>query len=248
LSLTALPGLPAVEPGADLAQLIADACRGAGLKLADDDVVLVAQKIFSKSESRAVELCAVEPGARALALAERCGKDPRIVELILRESREVLRCRPGLIIAVHRLGLVMANAGIDQSNVGGAGRALLLPVDPDASCRGLRARLRAVMGVAPAVIMIDSFGRAWRNGTIGTAIGVAGYPALVDLRGKADLFGRAMEVTEVAAADELAAAASLLMGQAAEGLPVVIARGAPYGRREGGAGELIRPEEKDLFR
>lgn len=248
LTLTALPQFPLVEPGADLGALIASACAGAGLSLAEGDVVLLAQKIVSKAENRYVDLATVEPGARALELARRCGKDPRIVELILRESLEILRCRAGLIIAAHRLGLVMANAGIDQSNVGDGGRVLLLPEDPDGSCGRIRNRLRELTGLAPAVIMIDSFGRAWRQGTIGTAIGVAGFPALVDLRGVPDLFGRRMEVTEVAAADELAAAASLVMGQAAEGLPVVIARGAPYGRRDGDAKELIRSPERDLFR
>jgi coenzyme F420-0:L-glutamate ligase/coenzyme F420-1:gamma-L-glutamate ligase len=192
----------------------------------------------------------VTPSPRAVELASATAKDPRVVELILAESTEVLRQRPGAIIVAHRLGYVLANAGIDMSNVGpdGAERALLLPADPDRSCRELRTRLRERTGIDAAVLIIDSFGRAWRNGTVGTAIGVSGFPALADLRGQPDLFGRPLQITEVGLADELAAAASLMMGQAGEGAPVVLARGVPYERRESGIQELIRPKAQDLFR
>lgn len=181
----------------------------------------------------------------------RTGKDPRVVELILRESAEVVRMRPGVIITAHRLGFVMANAGIDASNVeDGEGQeiVLLLPEDPDASAKRLRQQLRARAQVDVAVIINDSFGRAWRLGTIGTAIGVSGLPALLDLRGSPDRTGRRLQVTEVGVADEVAGAASLLMGQAAEGRPIVHVRGFPYPRREGNAAELVRPREADLFR
>ena len=168
---------------------------------------------------------------------------------MLRESREVLRAKPGVLIVEHRLGFVMASAGIDQSNVpGNEETALLLPEDPDASARRIREDVRRACGADAGIVINDSFGRAWRNGVTGVAIGVAGIPALVDLRGQADRGGRALRVTQVAAADELAAAASLLMGQSAEGLPAVLARGFPYERRGGSAAELIRPRAQDLFR
>lgn len=174
-----------------------------------------------------------------------------MVELMLRESREVLRASPGVIVVEHSLGFVMANAGIDQSNVPGADGeevALLLPADPDASARRLQQGLQVACGVEIGVLINDSFGRAWRNGVAGVAIGVAGIPALVDMRGRKDREGRPLRVTEVAAADELAAAASLLMGQADEGCPAVLARGFPYARRAGSAAELVRPRAEDLFR
>jgi coenzyme F420-0:L-glutamate ligase / coenzyme F420-1:gamma-L-glutamate ligase len=216
----------------------------------DDDVLVFAQKIVSKAEGRIVELHTVRPSGRAQALADRTGKDPRVVELILAESQEVLRSRPGAIIVSHRLGFVMANAGIDQSNVRVEGReaALLLPLDPDASCASLRQRFNELTGVNVGVIINDSHGRAWRNGTVGVALGVAGLPGLLDLRGKPDLFGRALRITEVGIADEIAAAASLLMGQSDEGLPVVLMRGLKQSRGDGNAQELVRPRDQDLFR
>jgi coenzyme F420-0:L-glutamate ligase/coenzyme F420-1:gamma-L-glutamate ligase len=196
-----------------------------------------------------VQLASVVPSERAQNLAREANKDPRIVELMLRESRTVLRAKPGIIIVEHKLGFVMANAGIDQSNVPGGDEAvLLLPENPDASACKLRDDLRDKSGVDVGVLIIDSFGRAWRNGVTGTAIGVAAVPALVDLRGHKDREGRALQVTQVAAADELAAAASLVMGQADEGTPVVLVRGFPYARREGSVSELLRPETEDLFR
>jgi coenzyme F420-0:L-glutamate ligase / coenzyme F420-1:gamma-L-glutamate ligase len=248
LVLTPLRGIPMVKAGDDLAAIVLAALRASDRALAAGDILVVAQKIVSKAEGRMVDLHTVTPSARAVTLAKATEKDARIVELILAESTDVLRHRPGALIVAHRLGMVLANAGIDQSNVGGAEHALLLPLDPDRTCAEIRRKLAADTRVDVGVMIIDSIGRAWRNGTIGTAIGVSGLPGLLDLRGKPDLFGRALETTEVGLADELAAAASLVMGQAGEGRPVVLARGVGYARRDGSARELIRPHEKDLFR
>ena len=251
LVLTALEGVPTVRPGADLAGLILGAALRSGIALRDGDILVLAQKIVSKAEGRFVRLSEVAPSPRARELARQAEKDPRVVELILRESEQVLRCRPGVIIVVHRLGFVMANAGIDASNVessAGEEMVLLLPEDPDGSAARLRRQLGEAAGCDLGIIINDSFGRAWRLGTVGTAIGAAGLPALLDLRGRADRTGRVLQVTEVGVADEVAAAASLIMGQAAEGRPVVHLRGFPYERREGSAAELVRPERQDLFR
>jgi coenzyme F420-0:L-glutamate ligase / coenzyme F420-1:gamma-L-glutamate ligase len=237
-----------VAAGDDLAAIIVAALRDAGLVLTNGDVLVLAQKIVSKAEGRSVDLATVTPSPRAITLGEDTGKDARLVELILAESTEVLRHRPGVLIVAHTLGLVLANAGIDRSNVDGGEHVLPLPRDPDRSCAELRRDIAAATGVEVGVMIIDSIGRAWRNGTIGTAIGVAGLPGLLDLRGTPDLYGRPLETTEVGLADELAAAASLVMGQAGEGRPVVLARGLGYGRRDGTARELVRPREKDLFR
>ncbi len=251
LTLIALPGLPEVVCGANLAALLLAAMKRAGEVLESGDVVVLAQKIVSKAEGRSVRLAEVTPTARALELAKITGKDPRLVELMLGESREVLRAKPNVLIVEHRLGFVMASAGVDQSNMpGGSGEeyALLLPENPDASAHRIQQDLLALGGVEIGVIINDSFGRAWRNGVTGVAIGVAGVPALVDLRGHPDREGRPLRVTQVAAADELAAAASLVMGQADEGCPAVLARGFPYALRASSAGELIRPHAEDLFR
>ncbi|OFZ97495.1 MAG: coenzyme F420-0:L-glutamate ligase [Betaproteobacteria bacterium RIFCSPLOWO2_02_FULL_62_17] len=248
MQLFALPGIPLVKPGDALAGLIVAALQTAGLSLQNRDVLVLAQKIVSKSEGRYLELAGVEPSARALQLARLCNKDPRLVEVILGESREVLRARRDVLVVEHRLGNVLANAGVDASNVGDEGKVLLLPVDPDASCQALRAALQAATGADAGVLINDSWGRAWRMGTTGTALGVAGVPAVEDLRGRPDLFGRKLRSTEVAVADELAAAASLLMGQAGEGHPVVLVRGFPYPLRESSAAELLRPRSLDLFR
>jgi len=249
LSLTALPAFPLVEAGDDLAALIMASLGAARLSAMPGDVVVIAQKVVSKAEGRRVALRDVVPSARAVALAQQAGKDPRVVELVLSEATEVMRVRPGVIIVRHRLGLVLANAGIDQSNVAPLGheQVLLLPLDPDRSCREIQARLQAATGVPVAVLIIDSIGRAWRTGTVGTAIGVAGLPGLVDLRGQMDLYGRPLMTSELALADEVASAASLLMGQAAEGRPVVWMRGLPYERRSGVSAELLRPQSLDLF-
>ena len=249
LKLIALPGIPEVMPHVVLCDLLVPAIARAGMTLQAGDVLVLAQKIVSKAEGRLLTVSDVTPSSRALDIARKAGKDPRIVELMLRESRKVLRVKPGVIIVEHKLGFVMANAGIDQSNVPGGDEAvLLLPEDPDASARKLRDELLAATGADVGVLIIDSFGRAWRNGVTGTAIGVAGMPALVDLRGKKDREGRALQVTQVAAADELAAAASLVMGQADEGTPAVLVRGFPYAKREGSVKALLRPEAEDLFR
>ncbi len=250
LRLRAIPGMPEVGAGDDLCALIVRALELCGETLRDGDVLVLAQKIVSKAEGRAVELATVQPSQRALALAAETDKDPRIVELILRESREILRTRRGVIVAEHRSGFVMASAGIDQSNVQqhGDGVALLLPVDADASCAGLREGLRSATGAEVAVLIIDSHGRAWRQGTVGVAIGAAGMPALLDLCGRPDRHGRELRITQVGVADEVAAAASLLMGQAAEGFPLVLARGVPGVPGPGCARDLVRPRELDLFR
>ena len=247
LALTGLAGVPPVAPGDDLAALAVDAARASGVSFEDGDALVVAQKIVSKSEGRLVPLDAVSPGRRARDLAAEVDKDPRLVELVLSESRSVLRARPGLLIVVHRSGAILANAGIDASNVAD-GAVLLWPEDADASAARLREAFRRRPGVDVAVVVNDSVGRPWRMGTVGLAIGVSGMPGLVDLRGRRDLYGRPLQVSEVALADELAAAASLAMGQADEGRPMVLARGVPYSRREGSAAELPRPAEQDLFR
>jgi coenzyme F420-0:L-glutamate ligase / coenzyme F420-1:gamma-L-glutamate ligase len=250
MMLTALEGIPSVMPGDDLAVLVVEACKRSDLVLEDGDVVVLAQKIVSKTEGRSVDLRDVVPSPRALELAGVAQKDARVVELILRESTSVLRCRPGVIIVEHRSGLV-ANAGIDASNVDGMDgddRVLLLPEDADRSALALRDTFISRLGRDIGIVINDSFGRAWRNGTVGTAIGVAGPPGLWDMRGLPDRNGRALRATEVGIADELAAAASLLMGQGSEGLPAVHVRGFPLAFRPGSVRELIRNRDIDLFR
>ncbi len=251
LQLWALPGLPMVSPGDDLGELIEAALGRLGLLLETGDLLVLAQKIVSKSENRYAYLNSVEPSQRALALALEVDKDARLVELILRESVAVLRTRKGAIIVEHRNGYVHANAGIDQSNIESDPanpRVLLLPADPDASAAQLRSQLRERAGVDVAIVINDSAGRAWRQGVTGFALGSAGFTVLENRIGSHDLFGRALEITEVAVADELAAAASFLMGQAAEGAPVVLIRGATLSDAATGSGPLIRPREQDLFR
>ena len=251
LTLRALDGVPAVKAGDDLAAIILDALSASGQALRDDDVVILAQKIVSKAEGRLIDLNGIQPSAKAVEIAAQSDKDPRVVELILEESDEILRVRPGAIIVSHRLGFVAANAGIDQSNIGNGpedDRVLLLPLDPDGTCARLRGELKAKTDADVVVMIIDSIGRAWRTGTIGTAIGLSGMAGLLDLRTKPDMFGRPLKTSELGLADELASAASLVMGQASEGRPIVLARGIPYPRRDGNAHELIRPKEIDLFR
>lgn len=248
LTLEALAGLPDVRAGDDLAALILAALARAEIALRDGDAIIVAQKIVSKAEGRRVALAGVRPGPEAERLARAAEKDPRQMELLLGETREVLRVRPGVVIVEDRRGLVLANAGIDASNVSEGGEdVLLLPVDPDASAAALRESLRERTGVAPAVLVIDSIGRAWRWGTVGHAVGVAGMPALLDLRGKPDMHGRPLMTSELGVADELAAAASLVMGQADERIPVVHARGLGL-RGAGKATDLLRPKAMDMFR
>jgi len=254
LTLNPVVKIPMIQPGDDLGEIINNSLKEMPLLLEDGDILVLAQKIVSKAESRLVNLNQVEPSERALDLARSTEKDPRFVELVLRESKEVLRFRPGTIIVEHKLGFVCANAGIDHSNVRGPwGNAedwvLLLPEDPDRSAETIRLRVQELSGVRSiGVMIIDSHGRAWRNGTVGVTIGLSQVPGIVDMRGKPDLFGYQLRVTTIAAADELAAAASLVMGQAAECVPVVHVRGFPYSLREAGLRELIRSRELDMFR
>jgi coenzyme F420-0:L-glutamate ligase / coenzyme F420-1:gamma-L-glutamate ligase len=251
--LTALGTLPLIQPGDDLAGLILAAHQAAGVGWEDGDVLAVTQKVVSKAEGRLVNLADVTPSPEAVELGRQSTKDPRLVQLILSESRRVLRVRPGLIIVRHRLGFVCANAGVDHSNARGAGGqpedwVLLLPEDPDASAQRLRLRVEAASGRQVGVLIVDSHGRAWRVGTVGVAIGLAGLPGVLDLRGRPDLFGYRLQTTDVGIADELAAAASALMGQADEATPVIHIRGLRYPLREGSLSELLRPESQDLFR
>jgi coenzyme F420-0:L-glutamate ligase / coenzyme F420-1:gamma-L-glutamate ligase len=248
VTYTALPGIPLIEPGDDLCSIIADALVAADIVPRNGDTLVIAQKIVSKAEGRYVELAQVMPSARALELAGATGKDARLIEVILSESTEIIRQHKDLLIVAHRLGYVMANAGVDQSNITGGDRVLLLPENPDASCATLKAAFDRSFGADIAVVINDSFGRAWRNGVVGVALGAAGLPALRNLVGQPDLFGRPMRVTEVGIADELAAAASLLMGQADEGTPVVHVRGLRWTEWPTNAAALIRPKHMDLFR
>jgi coenzyme F420-0:L-glutamate ligase/coenzyme F420-1:gamma-L-glutamate ligase len=251
VQIIGLPGVPMVQAGDNLHALTISALVDADLALEEGDVLVIAQKIVSKAEGRFVDVATVIPTERAKKLAEETGKDPRFVEVVLSESKRVVRHRPNLIIVEHKRGWVMANAGIDHSNVApgdGHERVLLLPIDPDASARALREELVASYGVPVAVIISDSFGRPWRRGTVGIAIGAAGLPAIIDWRGHPDLFGRALEVTETGFADEIAAAASLVMGQAAEALPIALVRGLRWSAPEADAAALVRPPEHDLFR
>ena len=251
LALHALPGIPMVQPGDDLAALIEAGLSRAGLVLQPGDVLVLAQKIVSKAEGRIIEVADVVPSAEAIELAVVTQKDPRAVQVVLDQSVRVVRARPNLIIVEHRRGWVMANAGVDHSNVApqdGAERVLLLPLDPDASAETLRARLAPSVGGPLGIVISDSFGRAWRRGTAGIAIGAAGLPALVDLRGNPDLFGRILEVSISGFADEIAAAASLVQGQGDEAQPVVLVRGLSWSQPAMGAGQLVRPPQEDLFR
>lgn len=251
LTLIALQDFPLVQPGDDLAELITSALQRSECEPRETDVLVIAQKIVSKAEGRYVDLATIEPSQHALSLAREIERDPRLVEIILRESHRVVRHRPGVLIVEHRLGFVMANAGIDRSNIdpqAGEEPVLLLPVDPDASAAALRKAIAARWGTAPGVIVSDSFGRAWRNGTVGVALGAAGLPAMMDLRGKPDLYGRPLRVTETGFADEVAAAASLLMGQANEGVPVVLVRGLAWSASNAPAAHLVRAAAEDLFR
>jgi coenzyme F420-0:L-glutamate ligase / coenzyme F420-1:gamma-L-glutamate ligase len=251
LEVIALTGLPLIRAGDDLVELIASSLKQNGVEPRAQDVLVVAQKIVSKAEGRMVDLATVEPSAKARTLAAEVDKDPRLVEVILSESVRVVRARRNVLIVEHRLGFIMANAGVDQSNVGpadGAQRVLLLPEHPDRSAAVLRRGLAAATGIDLAVVINDSFGRAWRQGTAGVAIGVAGLPALIDLRGRPDLFGRTLEVSVIGLADEVAAAASLVMGQADEAAPVALIRGLRWSAPESTAANLIRPSNEDLFR
>ncbi len=247
IEVVALEGIPEVTPGDDLAGLIVDAVRRAGMTLDGADVLVVTQKVVSKAEGRLVDLATVEPSQLARDWAARWGKDPRQVEVVLRESASIVRMAPGgLIISRTRHGLVCANAGVDVSNVGGGEVAALLPEDPDASARRIRDGVRAGTGAAPAVIVSDSFGRPWRNGIVNVAIGSAGIEAVLDLRGHADAAGRPMQSTVIAIADQLASAADLAGGKVAQ-RPVVVIRGYEWRASDAGASALVMEPERDLF-
>jgi coenzyme F420-0:L-glutamate ligase/coenzyme F420-1:gamma-L-glutamate ligase len=249
IEIIPLAGIPFIQPGDELAQILGDAIARAG-GVYDRDVLVVTQKIVSKAEGRYVDLDQVVPSPRAIEVARQCEKDPRLIEVILSESSQVVRVRPGLIITRHHLGFVSANAGVDRSNVApeGIDRVLLLPVDPDRSAAQLRSALRDRFAIDLGVIIADSHGRPHRLGTVGVAIGLAGLPGVEDLRGRKDLFGYTLQHTEVGVADQIASAATLLLGQAAESIPAAIVRGAPYEKREGSTREINRPQEMDLFR
>jgi len=251
ITLTPVPDIPMIRPGDDLARLLIAACEKNGLAPADGDILVVAQKIVSKAQGRYVDLAKIRPSPRAVSLAGEVDKDPRLVEVILSESRRVVRKRPGVLIVEHRLGFIMANAGVDRSNIEAdiaAEPVLLLPRDPDASAAQLHEQFTAHFGKRFAIIITDSWGRAWRHGTVGVALGVAGLPALLDLRGRPDLFGRELRVTQIGFADEIASAASLVMGQADEGRPAVLVRGLTWSQPAAPGASLIRPAEEDLFR
>ncbi len=278
LTLTPLSSIPLIRHGDDLADILVAGLGASKIALEDGDILVLAQKIVSKAEGRMVNLATVTPSERAKELAAQSEKDPRIVELMLRESNAILRVRVGTIIVEHKLGFICANAGIDHSNVGSPPRSddsakrpervsrpayttkivttwkdgdeyvLLLPENPDQSASDIRAEIEKRTKKKIGVMVIDSHGRAWRVGTVGMCIGLSGVPAVVDERGWQDLFGYTLRITVVGVADELAAAASLMMGQAAEGTPAVHVRGFPYPLREGSLCELLRPKEQDLFR
>ncbi|MCW5673961.1 MAG: coenzyme F420-0:L-glutamate ligase [Xanthobacteraceae bacterium] len=251
LSIFAIPGLPLVEPGANIANAIIEGLSASKQRLEPNDVIVIAQKIVSKAEGRYVTLSSATPSPRAEALAKEVGKDPRVVELIVRESVEVVRRRTNVLIVEHRLGYVMANAGIDASNVaplGGEELVLLLPEAPDESAALIKSALEAAYEGPIGVIINDSFGRPWRMGSTSVCLGSAGVPTLNDMRGQPDLFGRPLKVTLVAIADELASAASVVQGQAAESRPVVVVRGLKWDSSAQTGRELIRPQHEDLFR
>lgn len=250
LSIAPVTGLPLFAPGMSIAQAIIAAL---GRAPQDGEVIVVAQKIVSKVEGRAVRLADVAVGAEALALAQKTGRDAALCQLILDESREVLRATPAAIVVETRSGHVLANAGIDASNVAGGedGTVLLWPRDPDASARALRAAIQAECGARPAVVIADSLGRAWRIGTVGAAIGCAGLMVLEDRRGQVDLFGRTLQATVIAVADAVAAAAVLAMGEGAEGTPAAVVQGAGHWLTEHdgpGMAAGLRPAELDMFR
>jgi coenzyme F420-0:L-glutamate ligase/coenzyme F420-1:gamma-L-glutamate ligase len=255
LSITAIAAIPLIQPGDDLGQVIIAALDGMGERLHDGDILVLAQKIVSKSEGRYVDLATVTPSPKAQELAGEVDKDPRLVEVILSEATDIVRYRKGVLVVAHRCGAVLANAGIDRSNIaqpdngdGLGSTILLLPENPDRSCAALRDTLRQRTGADIGIVINDSLGRAWRNGTVGAAIGSAGIEALLDLNGQPDLFDRPLQSTQVGLADELAAAASLVMGQADEGRPAVLIRGLAGGLGEGTAADLVRPRDQDLFR
>jgi coenzyme F420-0:L-glutamate ligase/coenzyme F420-1:gamma-L-glutamate ligase len=252
LTLRALSNFPEIYFGDELGSIIFQQTQQDGWLWEDGDVLIIAQKIVSKAEGRFVQLSTVQPSQAALNYAAYTEKDARVIELILKESKKVLRARKGLMIVEHNLGFICANAGIDQSNVkqkkqDGA-TVLLLPENPDISASKIQNTINALSGKKIAVLIIDSHGRPWRRGTVGITIGLAGLQGLLDRRGYSDLYGYRLQSTEIGICDELAAAGSILMGQAAEGKPVVLMRGYPYPLGEGSVRDVIRAEDEDLFR
>lgn len=252
LTLAPILPIPKIAKGDDLFSIFVKALNSSRISLQENDIIVLAQKIISKSEGRFVELRSVRPSQFAIRTAGKCAKDPRLVELILSESKSILRIKPGTIIVEHRLGFICANAGIDHSNVSIGNESeetvLLLPEDPSLSAGLLRQKIKNKFGINIAVIIIDSHGRPWRFGIAGISIGFSGIPGLIDMRGKPDMFGGLLKITQIAAVDELASAASLMMGEASEGRPAIHVRGFPYDLREGNFQELIRPKYLDLFR
>lgn len=247
IEIVPVRGIGEIRAGDDLGAILGGALAPLGPR--EGDVVVVTQKIVSKAEGRGVALGSVTPGEEALALAAKTGKDPRLVELSLQEATGVVRAKMGVLITRHRLGLVMANSGIDCSNIGqdAPDSALLLPVDPDASAAALRTALQERLGVALGIVISDSFGRPWRNGVVNVAVGAAGIPALHDKRGDTDRDGRVLQVTQIAYGDLIASAAGLAMGEADEGMPAALVRGCPLPAEDVGAARLVRPLEEDLF-
>jgi coenzyme F420-0:L-glutamate ligase/coenzyme F420-1:gamma-L-glutamate ligase len=250
IEIIPLIGIPLIQPGDDLAHLIGEAIEHQAAPLQANDVLVIAQKIISKAEDRYVDLDRVTPSPRALEIARQCDKDPRVIEVILWDTNEIVRLRPGLIIVEHQLGFVSANAGVDRSNVAAEGidRVLRLPENPDRSAAQIRSALRDRFQIDLGVIIADSHGRPHRMGTIGVAIGLSGLPGVEDWRGRKDLFGYTLQHTEVGVADQIASAATLLLGQAAEKIPAAIVRGAIFEPRDGAAKEINRAKEMDLFR
>lgn len=247
LNLIGLTGIPEIQAGDDLATLIVERASRRDLTLQPNDILVVTQKIVSKAEGRVVPLSDVVPSPAASAWAAYFDKDPRLVELILREARRIVRMDRGLILAETRHGFICANAGVDRSNLPGEQSASLLPLDPDGSANAIRDRIRTLCGVDVAILISDTFGRPWREGLTNVAIGVSGLIPLRDYREATDDFGRNLKATRIAIADELAAAAELIMGKT-ERIPVVLIRGYQCVRGEGRASMLLRPPEQDLFR
>jgi coenzyme F420-0:L-glutamate ligase / coenzyme F420-1:gamma-L-glutamate ligase len=249
VTLVGVPGVPLVQPGDDLPALVVEVLRSAALEPQAGDVVIVTSKIVSKAEGCRVDLRTVEPSPRALELAELTEKDPQLVELVLRESTEVVRAAPHTLLVRHRLGFMSANAAIDRSNADGSDHtALLMPLDPDASARRIGDALEAAFGGGIGVVITDTHGRPFRRGNLGVAVAVAGFEGVVDMSGSHDLFGRELKATVVALADELAAAAALVSGETSEGIPIVLVRGVALTPGDRAAEELLIPAERDLFR
>ena len=245
----AIEGIPLIQKNDDLVIIILDALNANDQRLRQHDVLVVSSKIVSKAEGRIVALDTVKPSLQAVDLADETGKDPRIVELVLRDSKSISRKAKGVLVTEHRLGFVSANAGIDQSNLtDGDQKVLLLPTDPDATATAIRAKLKEIAGMDIGIIISDTHGRPFRLGNVGVAIGVAGIPALLDLRGNQDLYGRTLEITQQGYADMIASAAHLLCGEGDEGRPVIVIRGLPDLKQHGKASDLYRPPDRDLYR